>query len=295
MRWLLFIGSSSDKPQKHPGSRSASRRRILVAAIACLPLLPLLAGRSLAFDFSSAALEKTALHLSDESSPSPFPSGLLGEDLAVPETKSASLAVLYSLLLPGLGQSYLGEKTQAKVFYALDIAIWTSFVVFTVQANLREDEYQEYARAFGGVTNLDHSDDYYGILTEFDSFREYEDDIKGEGRLDLYPDVDVSTLDRYFIDHRVSDYEMWVWQSSDHRRAYQDRRSASRRADRRALYSLAAALANRVASAFFAYRSAARLKPEGGAEQSRFSIELGAPQRHASDGFLTGISVVRNF
>ncbi len=263
--------------------------------VAVLVLLALNATGSLAFDFGSAALEKPVLAPLEGSDPAPFSSGLLGDDVTLPETKSTSKAVLYSLLLPGTGQWYLGEKTQAKVFFALDVAIWTSFVVFTVQADLREDEYEEYARTFAGVTRLGHSDDYYGILTKHDSFRDYEDEIKDEGRFAFYPDIDVAALDQYFLENRVSDYEVWVWQSADHRRAYQDRRSASKTADRRALYSLAAALTNRVASAFFAYRSGKRPEPEENVQQTGFSIELGAPQRHASEGFQTGISLIRNF
>ncbi len=265
----------------------------LVTAI--LALIALNVTGSAAFDFGSAALEKPILARAEGSDPVPFSSGLLGDDVTLTETKSTSKAVMYSLLLPGLGQWYLGEKTPAKVFFAIDIAIWTSFIVFNVQSELREDEYQQYARTFAGVTSLDHSDEYYSILTEYDSFRNYEDEIKSEGRFALYPDIDVATLDQYFIENRVSDYETWVWWSADHRRAYQDRRSASKRADRRALYTFAAAMANRVASAFFAYRSGMRPQEEEDAQQTGFSIELGAPQRHASEGFQPGISLIRNF
>jgi len=262
---------------------------------ALLALVALSATGSLAFDLSSATFEKPVLDPAGGSGPAPFSSGLLGDDVTLYETKSTGKAVLYSLLLPGLGQWYLGEKTPAKVFFGIDIAIWTSFIVFTVQSELREDEYQQYARTFAGVTQLDHSDDYYGILTKYDSFRNYEDEIKGEGRFALYPDVDVAALDRYFIENRVADYEQWVWRSADHRRAYQDRRSASKRADRRAVYAVAAAVANRVAAAFFAYRSGKRQEPEENAQQTGFAIELGAPQRHASEGFRPGISLIRNF
>jgi hypothetical protein len=267
-------------------------KRLFVAVLA---MLSLNAAGSLALDFGSAAFEKPGLVPLESSDPVPFSSGLLGDDITFTESKSTSKAVLYSLLLPGLGQWYLGEKTQAKVFFAIDIAIWTSFVVFNVQAGLSEDQYQEYARTFAGVAGADHSDEYYSVLTEYDSFRAYEDDIKSDGRFLLYPDIDVAALDQYFLENRVSDYEAWVWQSADHRRAYQDRRSASKRADRRALYSLAAALANRVASVFFAYRSGKRPQPEENVQQTGFSIELGAPQRHASEGFQSGISLIRNF
>jgi len=255
----------------------------------------LVAGQSLAQDLSNAAFEKPDLSQSAESAPAMFSSGLLGEDdVSSPETKSVSKAVLYSLLLPGLGQRYLGETTSSRVFFILDVAIWTSFVVFTVQADQREDSYQEYARTFAGVTQLDHSDDYYSVLTRYNTSGDYESDIKSEGRLSLYPDVDVAALDEYFMRNRVSDYEMWLWKSADHRRAYQDIRSASKRADQRALYSLAAAVANRVTSGFFAYRSASRQKKEN-AQETSYLIELGAPQRRASEGFQTGVSFIRNF
>jgi hypothetical protein len=267
------------------------RKSIIIAIV----FIVATGGSSWAFEFGDAAFEQPTLVADEGSHPAVFSSGLLGDDLSMPETKSASKAVLYSLLLPGLGQSYLGEKKQAAVFFALDVAIWTSFVVFTVQANLREDEYQQYARTFAGVASLDHSDDYYGILTEHDSFRAYENEIKSEGRLIFYPEVDVAALDQYFVDHRVADYEEWIWRSADHRRAYQDRRSASKRADRRALYSVAAAIANRVAASFFAYRSVRRMNSEGSVQQTGFSIELGAPDFDASRGLQTGISVVRSF
>jgi hypothetical protein len=258
-------------------------------------LVAALVGQAHAFDFRSAALDAPDLSGLATTNPRPLAGGLLDDGAPTVETKSTSKAVFYSIMLPGLGQYYLGEKTQAKVFFMIDAVIITSFIVFTVQGNLREDEYQEYARVFAGLTRTDHSDDYYGLLTSYDSSREYEDEIKGDGRLELYPDIDVATLNQYFVNNRVSDYEMWIWQSADHRRAYQERRAASKRADRRALYAVAAAIANRVASAFFAYRSAKRSKQEGSVQQTGFFIEFGAPQRHTSDGFQTGISVIRNF
>ena len=246
-------------------------------------------------DLDGARFEGPNLASSEAGADVPFSSGLLGDEGVDLESKSTSKAVLYSLLLPGLGQSYLGESGQAKIFYALDIAIWTSFVVFTVQADLREDEYQTYAQTFAGVTTTSHSDDYFSILTQFDSARDYADDLMDEGRFALYPDVDTEALEQYFVDNRVSDYEVWVWQSADHRRAYQDRRSASKRADRRALYSIAAAVVNRVASAFFAYRTAKRPQLEENTQQTRFSIELGAPQRQTTGGSFAGISMIQSF
>lgn len=259
------------------------RRTLVLTSVAMMLVL----GRAHAFTLRNApALEPR----SQAAMSSPFQD----ENLVSGGSKSTAKAVFYSLLVPGLGQRYLGETGQSRLFFSVEAAIWTSFTVFRVQGHLRENEYEEYAQAFARVTSTGHSDDYYRLLTQYDSFQEYEDEIKSEGRAVLYPDVDAATLERYFIDHRVADYEPWVWQSAANRRAYQDRRSASKRAYRRGLYAVATALANRAASAFFAYRSARR--PElVGETHTGFYIEFGTPGHRVQNDVQTGLSFVRDF
>jgi hypothetical protein len=258
-------------------------------------LTSLVAGRSEAFDFSAATLDHPDLTgIARVTDPTPLADDWLDNGTADFEKKSTSKAVLYSLLIPGLGQSYLGETQQAKIFYVVEAAIVTSFVVFLVQENLREDEYIQYAQTFAGLQSSDHSDDFYGILTEHDTSKDYEDEIKSEGRLELYPYIDTATLDSYFMRERVSDYEPWTWRSADHRRAYQDRRAASKTAERRALYAVAAAVVNRVASAFFAYRSSVRSNSERSTPANPFSIDWDAGG-FGNNGFQAGVSLVRTF
>ncbi|MDH3216816.1 MAG: DUF5683 domain-containing protein, partial [Candidatus Krumholzibacteria bacterium] len=211
------------------------------------------------------------------------------------QPKSTGKAVLYSLLLPGLGQRYLGETREARIFFTTEAVVWAGFITFQIQGNLREDEYKEYAQVFAGVSSTSHSDDYYKLLTQYDSSGRYEDVIKGDGRLILYPDVDVETLEQYFVSNRISDYEPWVWRSAEYRRAYQDRRSASKRAYRRSVYTVAAGIANRVASAFFAYRSGRRASLHGRPHQSRLHVEFGTLQHRLSDELQTRVSLVHRF
>lgn len=263
--------------------------------VICMILTAGLVTPASAFDLGDAAL--AGPDLSGLASDSELSSSLFDTEptSATVAPKSTSKAVLYSLLIPGLGQSYLGEKTAAKVFFILDAAIWASFIAFTVQGDLREESYQEYAQTFAGITTTNHSDDFYSLLTQYDTSELYENDIKDEGRFLYYPDNSNELLYQYFVDNRVADYEMWLWQSVDNRRAYQDMRSASKRADRRATYSLAAAIANRVAAAFFAYRSGVTQNRERSEQQSSFSIELGVPQTEAPSGFQPGLSLIRSF
>ncbi|HEU4929930.1 MAG TPA: hypothetical protein VFU38_08870 [Candidatus Krumholzibacteria bacterium] len=162
-------------------------------------------------------------------------------------------AVLYSLLLPGLGDWKLGNKNRATVFFAVEGLIWVSFATFQVQGGDYEEEYEDLAARFAGVSRSGHSDDFYATIRDYDSSDEYEADIKNEGR---YYDTGSEALEQYFIENRVEDYEPWLWASTERRLQYSETRSASKTAYRRADYMIAAAAANRVVSAVFAYAAA---------------------------------------
>lgn len=209
-----------------------------------------------------------------------------------PQEKSAKRAVLYSLLLPGLGQWYAGDKTQAKLFFGIEGTIWVSFAVFMIQGYVREEDYKEFAHVFAGVSSTDHSDDYYSIIGEYNSWIPYEASVKSDGRFEFYPDTDAQTLENYWIENRVSDYEPWVWQSADIRRNFRSQRSASRRSYRRALYAAAASLLNRAASSFFAIGAANRANQR---ESIGYRLEVGAPWERPDSGFRTGLSIVKTF
>jgi hypothetical protein len=168
-------------------------------------------------------------------------------------TLSPQKAVLYSLLLPGLGDWKLGNKNRATVFFAIEGLIWVSYATFQVQGGNYEDEYESLAVRFAGVAGTDHSDDFYATIRDYDSSEEYEADIKNEGR---YYDTGSEALDQYFIENRVDDYQPWLWASTDRRLQYSETRSASKTAYRRADYMIAAAAANRLVSAVFAYAAA---------------------------------------
>jgi hypothetical protein len=175
---------------------------------------------------------------------------------------STTRAVLYSLLLPGLGDYQLGNRGRAAAFFAVEGAIWISYAAFEVQGGTREDEYESLAVRFAGVTRTGHSDEFYAELREYDSSAEYEADIKMEGRSELVEEIDdldrigSDALEAYFTDHRVTDYEPWQWVSLDRRLQYSEVRSSSKTSYRRADYMIAAAAANRLVSAVFAYAGA---------------------------------------
>lgn len=172
---------------------------------------------------------------------------------------SPSKAVLYSLLLPGLGDWKMGNRNRAATFFAVEGVIWASFVAFEVQGHNLEDDYQNLAVQFAGVTSTGHSDEFYATIRDYDTAEEYEAVVKTDGRFTPPYDIGSEAMDQYFIDNRVADYEPWLWESTDRRIQYSEVRSASKTAYRRADYMIAAAAANRVVSAVFAYAAARSL------------------------------------
>jgi len=175
---------------------------------------------------------------------------------------SPTKAVLYSLLLPGLGDYQLGNKGRATMFFAAEGLIWISYAVFEVQGGQREDEYQNLATRFAGVSDDGHSDEFYAKLRDYDNSDEYEADVKFDGRIELsdngrYPErISADALDQYFTDNKIEDYEPWQWSSMDRRLQYSEVRSASKTSYRRADYMFVAAAANRVVSAIVAFSAA---------------------------------------
>ncbi|MCH7548150.1 MAG: hypothetical protein IH969_01205, partial [Candidatus Krumholzibacteriota bacterium] len=200
---------------------------------------------------------------------------------------SPGRAALYSLLLPGLGDYKVGNRSRSYVFFGIEAALWTALVVSRVQGEQREDTYQEYAVLFAGVDRTGHSDEYYALLRKYDNSDQYEMEIKQEGREELYPefdpngqdpDVGYSQLERYFNANRVADYEEWEWRSLENKIQFQETRSASKNAYQRSNYALAALAANRVVSAIFAYTSVRRSHAAADELSRRFRIDFTLPR-----------------
>ena len=161
-------------------------------------------------------------------------------------------ALLLSLLLPGAGEMYLGERGRATGFFIAEGAIWTHFVWFQVAGHLRKDNYIEQARRHAGVGVSDADDSYWKLLGQYKTSRgtgadAYEETLRREAR-DTYPG-DPAAQDAWVAERLPSGDRAWVWSSTDARDAYRETRESSRRAYDRSKYSIAAAIVNRILSA----------------------------------------------
>jgi hypothetical protein len=169
-------------------------------------------------------------------------------------------AVGLSLLLPGAGQWYVGRPGRAGVFLGVEAATWTALGYFLVVKSQKQDDYRLYARAQAGVDPTGKSDEFYRMLSFYDSREQYND----EGRL-----LDASRP--YYPD--TPEWN-WRWESPASRQHFRSIRNQSNEAKSRAKFSLGIALLNRVVSAVDAWRTARAINREARMETAQWKVRV---------------------
>ena len=71
--------------------------------------------------------------------------------------KNPGLAILFSLVLPGMGELYAGGYDSGKYFTIADGVLWGVFIGFNSYGNWKQDNYKSFAKSQAGV-NLDGKD-----------------------------------------------------------------------------------------------------------------------------------------
>jgi len=157
--------------------------------------------------------------------------------------KSPSQALLYSFLLPGLGEIYVGDsRTKAIGFMTAEVGIWSTFVLFRHLGKWKKDDFREFAVANSGVDPTGKDDQFWDMI----GFHTSRDDYNKVSR--------VYSRDNPFYPE-TPDWD-WQWSSDSQQREYRDIKNDSKTYYRNANFTLAAAALNRVVSMFYAWRSA---------------------------------------
>lgn len=157
--------------------------------------------------------------------------------------KSPSHAVLYSLLLPGLGEIYVGDsRTKAVGFLAAEVGIWSTFIFYRKLEKWKRDDYIGLAVVYADIDPFGKDDLFYDMVGFYDSRDEYNKESRVYSRANpFYPET--------------PEWD-WQWQGEDYRKQYRDLKNDSKAAKRNANFTLGAAALNRAISMIFAWRSA---------------------------------------
>ncbi|PIW69378.1 MAG: hypothetical protein COW08_07440 [Ignavibacteriales bacterium CG12_big_fil_rev_8_21_14_0_65_30_8] len=153
--------------------------------------------------------------------------------------KSTGLAVLYSLLLPGMGELYADSYSSGKFFTITDGVLWGVYIGINSSANFKKDKYQTFAVTNGGVINTNQSDTYYSIIGNYINIDDYNNQ---------------KALERDFNAMFDKNKFYWNWQNNDTRKQYRDMWSSSENSFNDLKFIAGALIINRLASVINAVR-----------------------------------------
>ncbi|HID93545.1 MAG TPA: hypothetical protein EYP60_05555 [bacterium (Candidatus Stahlbacteria)] len=161
-------------------------------------------------------------------------------------------ALFLSLLLPGLGHSYLGSKQTATKFYALEGGIWLTYLGFRCYSTILRDDAILYAHA-NASASVKGDEDYYAAIEWYPDLQSYNIHVIEEARFNFPTNRDSQLA--YIEEHAIPDSLAWNWQDNNAWRMYKKLRKDARIALQNASYCIGAAIFNRIMSGIAAARA----------------------------------------
>lgn len=154
--------------------------------------------------------------------------------------KNAGIAIIYSLLLPGMGELYAGNYSSGKYFTIAEGSLWLTYIGINSYGGWQQDRYKSLAASKGGVNVAGKNSDYFATISEYVSIDEYNDE---------------QALNRNFEEmYDVKEY-YWNWQNPDDRKSYRSMWVSSEQAYNNLRFVIGGLILNRVISAINAVRS----------------------------------------
>jgi hypothetical protein len=189
------------------------------------------------------------------------------------EKKSVPMGVLYSLLLPGMGELYGGNYGMGKYFTIAEGALWISYAGFESYGTWTQNDARTFAVQHAGI-NLDNkSDGYFIDIGNFVSVEEYNQEILRERQI--------------FKVYDPSSSNAWHWDSDANRETYRQLRVSSDEKFNNARFVLATIVANHIISAINAGRSVISHNNNSEAELLNIKANLLGDVQHPNGMMLT--------
>jgi hypothetical protein len=158
------------------------------------------------------------------------------------EKKSIGLAVLYSMLLPGMGELYAGEYNSGKYFTIAEGALWITLGSVHWYANWLQNDARNFAVQHAGITQEGRTDQYFIDVGNF-------------GNTYTYNQAVTRSRDYFKVYDPASSFA-WQWDSEVNREQYRQLRVSSDEMFNNTRFVAAAIAINHLVSAINAGRLA---------------------------------------
>jgi hypothetical protein len=159
---------------------------------------------------------------------------------AAESEKSPGLAMIYSLLVPGLGQVYTNRFDVGKYFMISEASLWLGYAAFTIYGNWLLNDAYDFAAIHAGVDNSgkEKDDQFYIDIANWDNYEQYNNEQLIFGQYDKLYDP---AKGYYFY-----------WDQVSNRKKYREDKLAADRTKNDRLFIVGAILVNHVVSAISA-------------------------------------------
>ena len=153
--------------------------------------------------------------------------------------KNPGLAIIYSLLLPGMGELYADGYSSGKYFTIAEGTLWGIFIGMNTYANWQKDRYIAYAVSNGGINSSGKNADFYATIADYSNINEYNDE---------------QALNRDFSAMYNAETQYWSWPTTEQRKTYRGMWTSSEQTFNDIRFVVGALIVNRIASAINAVR-----------------------------------------
>jgi len=158
------------------------------------------------------------------------------------EKKSVGKAFFYSLLLPGMGEAYVGNSTYTKIFLSLEVVAWGFFLGNYQHVSWLQKDYENYAHQHANVSKNSKDDQYWIDIGKYDNIYEYNEQRRR--------DRDVDNI------YKENNLYFWQWDSHANRLDYDGKRIHAKDLENDDIYYMGAIVLNHLVSAINALRLA---------------------------------------
>lgn len=159
------------------------------------------------------------------------------------QKKNTGLAILYSLLLPGMGELYAEGYDSGIYFTIADGILWSTVIGMNVYGNWQEDRYKSYAKVHAGIDPDGKDKDFFATISAYSSIDDYNNE---------------KAFERDFKSMLDKQKYYWNWNSNEDRRTYRNMWSSSEQTFNNIRFAVGGLILNRLISAINAVRFTSR-------------------------------------